>query len=55
MLDPIARFIANAPVEEEEITSDLASELDRAKASRERGEGISHEKLLREFGVTRGG
>jgi hypothetical protein len=52
MLDPIARSIANAPVEQEEITPEMASELDRAKASLERGEGISHEDILREFGVT---
>jgi hypothetical protein len=30
MLDPIARSIANAPVEQEEITPEMASELDRA-------------------------
>ena len=52
MLDPIARSIANATVEGEEINSETAAELDRAKASIDGGEGIPHEDILREFGVT---
>ena len=49
MLDPIARSIVNAPIEAEEITPETAAELDHA--SIERGEGISHDDILREFGV----
>jgi hypothetical protein len=52
MLDPIARSIANAPIEAEEITPQTATELDRAKASIDGGKGIPHEDILREFGVT---
>lgn len=52
MVEPLARSLALAPVEEEEITDDTAAALDRAKASLARGEGISHEEILREFGLT---
>jgi hypothetical protein len=50
--DPLARSLANAPVEDEEITPAMATELDRARASIERGEGIPHEEMLHEFGLT---
>ncbi len=49
MLDPIS--LATALVEEEEITSETAAALDRARASLARGEGIPHEEIMREFGL----
>jgi hypothetical protein len=52
MLDPRAQAIASLPIEEEEITPETAADLDRARASIERGEGIPHEVILREFGLT---
>jgi len=52
LLDPVARSLVNAPVEDEEITPEMAAALDRARASIERGEGIPHEDILREFGLT---
>ena len=51
MVEPLARSLALAPVEEEEITPDTAAALDRARASLLRGEGIPHEEILREFGL----
>ena len=51
MLDPVARSIATAPIEEEEILPELAAELDAAHASIARGEGIPHEEILREFKI----
>ena len=51
MLDPISVAIANAPVEEEEISPETAAALDRARASLARGEGVAHEEVLREFGL----
>ena len=51
ILDPVAQSIANAPVEGEEITPEMAAELDAARAALERGEGIPHEQVLREFGI----
>ena len=49
MLDPVARSVAAAPIEEEEILPELAEELDAAHASIARGEGIPHEEILRQF------
>lgn len=50
-VEPLARSLAHAPVEEEEITPETAETLDRARASLARGEGIPHAELLREFGL----
>jgi len=52
MAEPLARLLAMAPVEEEEITPDTAAALDEARASLARGEGIPHEEILREFGLS---
>jgi hypothetical protein len=51
MVDPMTRSIAQASVENEHITPEMAAALDRARASIQRGEGIAHEDLLREFGL----
>ena len=51
MVEPLARSLALAPVEEEEITPETAEALLRARASLARGEGIPHEEILREFGL----
>jgi hypothetical protein len=51
MLDPLSLAIANAPVEEEQITAETAAPLERAHASLARGEGIPHDEILREFGL----
>ena len=50
---PLSRSLALAPVEEEEITVETAAALDRARGSLARGEGIPHEEILREFGLTK--
>lgn len=47
-----ADYLASIPVEDEEITPEFAAELDRARASLDRGEGVPHEEILREFGFT---
>lgn len=51
MTSPLARALAVAPVEEEEITQETAGALDRGRASLARGEGIAHEDIRREFGL----
>ena len=51
MSDPVSRSLANAALEGEEITPETAAELDQARASLERGEGIPHDQILREFGL----
>jgi len=51
MVEPLARSLALAGVEEEDLTPDAAAALDRARASLARGEGVSHDEVLREFGL----
>jgi hypothetical protein len=51
MVEPLARSLALAPVEEDEISPETAAALDRARASLANGEGIPHEEIVREFGV----
>jgi hypothetical protein len=51
MVEPLERSLALAPVEDEEITPETAAALDEARASLARGEGISHEEIMREFGL----
>ena len=51
MVEPLARSLALTPVETEEIAAETAAALDRARASLARGEGISHEEILSEFGL----
>jgi hypothetical protein len=53
MIDPVARSLAQAAVEGEPITPEEAAALDEAHASLNRGEGVSHEDVLREFGIPR--
>jgi len=52
MVEPPARSLALAPVDDEEITPETAAALDRARASLARGEGIPHEEIRREFGLS---
>ena len=51
MVEPLARSLALAPVEEDGLTPNTAAALDRARASLARGEGIPHDEILREFGL----
>jgi len=53
MVEPLSRSLAVAPVEEEGITPETAAALDRARDSLARGEGIPHEEILREFGLSK--
>jgi len=53
MVEPLSRSLALAPMEDEEITPETNAAIDRARASLDRGEGIPHEEILREFGLTK--
>jgi hypothetical protein len=53
MVEPLARSLALAPTEDEEITPETAAALDRSRASLARGEGVPHEEVGREFGLSR--
>ncbi len=51
LLDSVSRSLAGAPVEEQPICPEETAALDQARASLDRGQGISHEDVLREFGL----
>lgn len=53
LTDSVSRSLANAPVDTEPISAAEAAELDEAHAAIQRGEGIAHEDMLREFGISR--
>ncbi len=50
---PLPVSLAEMIVEEEEITAETATALDRSRASLARGEGICNHEILREFGWTK--
>jgi len=49
--EPLTHSLALAPVDDEELTPETEAALGRARASLARGEGISHDEILREFGL----
>jgi hypothetical protein len=51
MVEPLAQSLALAPIEQEELAPDTAAGLERARQSLAKGEGISHQDILREFGL----
>jgi hypothetical protein len=51
MVEPLARSLALAEAEEEQITPETAATLEHSRESIARGEGVSHEEVLREFGL----
>lgn len=52
MLDPVSQSIASAEIDEDQISPDTAAAFVKARASLNRGEGIPHEEILREFGLS---
>ena len=53
LTDPLARSLANAPFDIEPVSAAEAAELDESHAAIQRGEGIAHEDMLREYGISR--
>ena len=53
MVEPLERSLAEAPTEEEEIKPETVAALDRARDSLAGGEGIPHEEIRREFGLSK--
>ena len=51
MLDPVARAIANAPYDDEPVGEEEMREIAAARVSLARGEGISVDVVLSEFGL----
>jgi hypothetical protein len=52
MTDPVARSLANAPLDDEPVSEEEARQIAAARASLDRGEGIPHEQVLAEFGLS---
>lgn len=52
MLDPVSRAIANAPVDDEPLTAECARSLTEASEWLKHNEGIPHEQVLAELGIT---
>lgn len=52
ILDPVSRAIANAPTEEEELTVEAAAALDQARDWLKHNQGLPHEHVLAELGIT---
>jgi hypothetical protein len=52
MLDPLARTLASAPYDDEPVSQEEARQVDASKASLARGEGIPHEKVIAELGLS---
>jgi hypothetical protein len=51
MVEPLAHSLAQAAVDDEELSPDTEAALDRSKESLARGAGIPHDEVLREFGL----
>ncbi|WP_321477935.1 hypothetical protein [uncultured Paludibaculum sp.] len=52
MMDPVARSLASAPVDDEPLTQDESDALDRSEEWLKHHEPIPHEEILAEFGLT---
>jgi len=50
MVEPLSDHLNALPVEDEELSPEEVAAIERGRASLERGEGIPHEEILREFG-----
>jgi hypothetical protein len=51
MLDPVSIALANAPIDDEPVSEEEARDIAAARASLARGEGVSHDEVLAEFGL----
>jgi len=52
MLDPVSVALANAPIDDEPVSEEEAREIAEARAAIARGEVVSNEEVLAEFGLT---
>jgi hypothetical protein len=52
LLDPVARAIANAPYDDEPVSEEEARDIEEGRAAYARGEVVSNEEVLAEFGLT---
>ncbi len=52
MLDPVSVALANAPIDDEPVSEDEARDIAEARGAPARGEVVSNEEVLREFGLS---
>lgn len=52
LLDPVARAIANAPMDDEPLNPEDEKALAEARKASKAGKWIPHEEVLAEFGLT---
>ena len=51
MLDPVSAALANAPFDDEPVSEEEARDIAEARAAVARGEAVSNEDVLAEFGL----
>ena len=52
MLDPVSVALANAPIDDEPVSEEEACDIAEARAAYARGEAVSNEEVLADFGLT---
>jgi hypothetical protein len=52
MLDPVSRAVANAPLDDERLSAAGEKALDEARNWSQHNQGIPHEQVLSELGIT---
>jgi hypothetical protein len=52
LVEPLSVALASAPLDDEPLSEEDAHALSEARESLARGEGIPHEEILKEFGLT---
>jgi hypothetical protein len=52
MLDPVSIALANAPFDDEPVSEEEARDIAESRAAYARGEVVSNEEVLAEFGLT---
>ncbi len=52
LLDPVSRALANAPIDDEPVTAEEGKALAETRVWLKHNNGIPHEQVLAEFGVT---
>jgi hypothetical protein len=52
LIDPVAHAIANAPLDDERLSTAGENALDEAREWSKHNKGIPHEEVLAEFGLT---
>ena len=53
MLDPVSAALANAPIDDEPVSEEEARDIADARVAVARGEAVSNEDVLAEFGLSR--